>query len=59
MAIRTCPCGSGQPREELYDARGIFCTFYCEDCEAKKRAGYRADVLEDRNYWHDEPLDDD
>jgi len=56
--MKTCPCGSGKYREELHDARGIFCCFYCEDCEKEKRSRYRQDVLDDPNYWHDEPIDE-
>jgi len=57
-AYRLCPCGSGLPREEQYDARGIFLTFTCEDCEESKLSCFRKDVLEDPNYWHDEPIDE-
>jgi hypothetical protein len=38
--MKTCPCGSGKHRSELKDAAGTFCTFYCEDCEADKRAKF-------------------
>jgi hypothetical protein len=55
---KPCPCGSGKDRHELVDARGIFCCFYCDKCEAEKRARYRPDVLTDPNYWADEPIDD-
>lgn len=57
--MKTCTCGSGLPRHELRDARGIFCAYVCDRCEADKRAGYRTDVLEDANYWHDEPIEED
>ena len=56
--MKLCPCGSGQPRRELLDARGLFCTFICDQCEAEKRAEFRADIFTDPNYWHDEPIDD-
>lgn len=55
---KTCPCGSGHYRSELYDARGIFCTFFCSDCEEEKRARYRPEVLSDPAYWADEDFDD-
>jgi len=42
-----------------YDARGIFLTYTCPACHAKKMAGYRQDVLTDPNYWADEPIDED
>ena len=54
-----CPCGSGEPRRPLYDARNIFCTYVCDACEGEKRSHYRADVLNDPNYWHDEPIEGD
>lgn len=57
--MRTCSCGSGKPRAELYDARGIFCTFYCDDCENEKRARYRPDVLSNPAYWADEAIEED
>jgi hypothetical protein len=38
--MKTCPCGSGLPRRELKDARGIFCTFVCDKCEAEKKRGF-------------------
>ncbi len=56
--MKLCPCGSGQPREELRDARGIFCTFICDRCEAEKRARYRADVFHHPQYPADEPIDE-
>jgi hypothetical protein len=55
--MKECFCGSGEPRRELKDARGIFCTFVCDRCEARKRAGYRADIFEDAAYWADEPIE--
>lgn len=55
---KLCPCGSGQPREELRDARGMFCTFICDRCEREKRGRYRADVFDDPQYPADEPIDD-
>jgi hypothetical protein len=58
-ACKPCPCGSGEPREELVDARGIFCTFVCSACEAEKRRGYRADIFEDPGYECDEPIEAD
>jgi hypothetical protein len=57
--MKLCPCGSGEPREELVDARGIFCAFVCSQCEAGKRAGYRPDIFTDSNYWADEPIEGD
>ena len=54
---RECVCGSGQGRWPLYDARGIFCTYVCDKCEAEKRARYRVDVFEDSAYWADEEID--
>jgi len=57
--IALCPCGSGQDRDELSDARGIFCAFVCGDCEATKRAKYRPEIFASASYAHDEPIDDD
>jgi hypothetical protein len=55
---KLCFCGSMKPKHPLIDARGIFCTYVCDNCEKDKRKGYRVDVLNNRNYWHDEPIDD-
>ena len=57
--MKLCPCGSGEPRRELVDARGIFCTFVCDKCEEQKRAKFRPDIFEDSNYWTDEPIEED
>lgn len=45
-----CPCGSCLPRRTLEDARGIFCTYVCNECEAKQKAKYRADIFTNPNY---------
>ena len=39
--MKLCHCGSGEPRRELKDARGIFCTFVCDKCEEEKRSHFR------------------
>ena len=54
-----CSCGSGELREALYDARNIFCCYFCSECESQKRARYREDIFEDPDYWNDEPIDED
>ena len=55
----SCPCGSGELREALHDARGIFCCYICSKCEKEIRAKYRPDILEDLNYVCDEPIEED
>ena len=57
--MRTCPCGSGEARRDLIDARGIFCTFVCDKCEATRRQEFRADIFTDPVYWADEPIEED
>lgn len=59
MQIRTCPCGSGRPRREQHDARGIFLAFTCSACHREKMARYRPEVLQDPAYEADEPIDED
>jgi hypothetical protein len=49
-------CARGS-RWDLTDARGIFCCYVCDTCEAEKRARYRLDVFTDAQYWADEPID--
>ena len=53
-----CPCGSGEVRRALYDARRIFVAYICPACEQRVRAGYRADIFTDTNYWADEPIEE-
>ena len=45
-------------RHALYDARGIFCAYVCDKCEAEKRRGYRAEIFEDPSYWTDELVEE-
>lgn len=59
MSVRPCPCGSGHPRYDLTDARGIFCAYVCDVCEDEKSSHYRKDIFTDANYWHDEQIEDD
>ena len=54
-----CMCGSGKQRYDLTDARGIFCTYVCDDCEKEKRSRYRPEIFEDGAYECDEQIDDD
>ena len=57
MNNELCPCGSGEYKEALYDARGIFCCYYCSKCEAEKRNRYRQDIFENSNYECDEQIE--
>jgi hypothetical protein len=54
-----CPCGSGLPRRILEDARGIFCTFVCSECETRQKAKFRADIFTDPNYPTYEQIEED
>lgn len=53
-----CNCGSGMERFPLYDARGIFCTYVCDNCESWKKKRYRTDIFDDPNYWTDEDVEE-
>jgi len=55
---KLCHCGSGLPRFDLTDARGIFCAYVCDKCEAKKRGGYRAEIFNNGRYEADDLGDD-
>ena len=57
--MKECNCGSGLPRRALYDARGIFVAYVCDDCEARVKARYRPEIFDDSNYEADEPIDED
>jgi len=54
---KTCPCGSKKPCEALYDARGIFCAFVCDDCEEETRKRYRSEIFTNSNYVCNEPVE--
>lgn len=54
---KPCPCGSGQMRSPLVDARGIFCAFICDQCEEEKRAKYRPEIFDDAGYECDETIE--
>lgn len=56
--FKICNCGSNKPRRALTDARGIFCTYVCDNCEQEKQSHYRPDVFSDANYWADEPIEE-
>jgi len=47
---KPCTCGSGLPRWSLDDARGIFCSYICDECEKEVKSRYRPEVLEDADY---------
>ena len=46
---------SGWPE---FDARGIYLTKVCEECEEEKLTSYRKEVLSDPNYEADERIDE-
>tara|TARA_R110000823_G_scaffold101636_17_gene218384 strand:- start:10635 stop:10820 length:186 start_codon:yes stop_codon:yes gene_type:complete len=52
-----CTCGSGQEREQLKDARGIFVAFVCDKCITEKQKGYRPEIFTDPDYWADEQIE--
>jgi hypothetical protein len=65
MSVREgtpCSCGSGQPRQALYDGNGFFCSYYCAQCEQKVRSRSRPEILNraynandvDEDIWGDE-----
>ena len=56
--FRLCDCGSGEYPERHYDARGIYLTSSCDQCEDEKLGKYRPEVLTDPNYQTDEPIDE-
>lgn len=56
-SINMCPCGSGEKKYALNDARGIFCCYVCSKCEEEKRSHYRTDIFEDACYEANEPIE--
>ncbi len=55
--LQKCPCGSGEFPQALSDGHGIFLCYVCDQCKAKKMAGYRPDIMS--QYECDEPIDSD
>jgi len=45
-------------RRALYDARMIFCCFVCQECEARRRAEFRAEIFSDPNYETSEDVEE-
>ena len=54
---KPCKCGSGNDRQPLYDARGIFCTYVCSSCIASVKAKYRPEIFSDAQYEADEEIE--
>lgn len=50
-----CGCGSGECREAQYDGYGIFLTYTCTKCHARKMGMYRSDI--GSRYECDEPIE--
>jgi hypothetical protein len=44
-------------RRALNDARGIFCGYVCDKCEAERRADFRSEIFADPDYHADEPIE--
>jgi hypothetical protein len=57
--FRLCGCGSGKTDYPLHDARGIFASSVCEDCEDEAKAKFRSDIFTDSDYPCDEPVEAD
>lgn len=53
-----CRCGSEEEKFPLFDARGIFVSYVCEQCEEEVKSRYRSDIFTDCDYWTDEPVDE-
>ncbi len=56
---KTCSYGSGLEREAIHDARGIFVTFVCEQCQVDRLSSYRPDIFTDPSYPCDEQIEPD
>ena len=58
MNTKPCPCGSGLAPRRLYDARGLYVSRACDDCEARVKARYRPEIFTDPRYETDEPINE-
>jgi hypothetical protein len=56
---RPCVCGSNKSSWPLHDARGIYVSRVCEDCETKVKDRYRPEIFVDSSYQCDEAIDED
>lgn len=56
--LNKCYCGSGLRAPERLDARGIFLNYSCDKCWPEKKKQYRPEVLDDPNYYADEPIEE-
>lgn len=56
--VQPCPCQSGKDSYWQHDARGIPLCRTCDDCHDEKMAKYRPEVLDDSEYYVDEPIDE-
>ena len=54
---RPCACGSGELREEVTDARGIFVAYVCDSCRVEKLSGYRQEIFDNPSYEASEPIE--
>jgi hypothetical protein len=52
-----CNCESGEQREAVYDAKGIFVAYVCHKCRKQKLKGYRPEIFTDSGYECDELVD--
>lgn len=57
--IRICNCGSGEYAQDIHDARGLFLARVCGACRDERLSAFRPEVLTNRNYDHDEPIEED
>lgn len=55
MSERTCSCGSGEPREAIYDGHNIFLCYVCDKCRKERLSHFRPDIME--QYECDEPIE--
>lgn len=58
-SLKDCPCGSGEMSRDMYDARGLYLARVCGVCIEQRMSAFRPEVLTDRNYDHDEPIEED
>lgn len=56
MAIRPCPCGSGEHKSAMYDGHGVFLTYVCSRCRTEKILQFRPDIFE--RYKADEAIEE-
>ena len=51
-------CNHPDGKRPLYVARGIFCCYVCDRCEATRKREFRPDIFDDPDYETSEDVEE-